>query len=50
MTEALARLVYDHVSDPKFRGVARFAEKDGKTEVRFSIEFETAEVRDQVVK
>jgi uncharacterized protein YndB with AHSA1/START domain len=44
------RLVYDHVSDPRFRGVASFAEKEGKTEVRFSIEFETAEIRDTIAK
>jgi uncharacterized protein YndB with AHSA1/START domain len=44
------RLVYDHVSKPLFRGSAVFTEKDGKTEVKFSIEFASAEMCEQIGK
>lgn len=44
------RLVYDHVSEPFFRAMTSFIDRQGKTEVRFATEFETAALRDRVVK
>jgi uncharacterized protein YndB with AHSA1/START domain len=42
------RLVYDHVSPPKFRTTVTFLDQAGKTEVTVRMLFESAELRDQV--
>ena len=39
-----ARIVLDHVSDPKFHSVATFEDRDGKTYTTFSQEFETVAI------
>jgi uncharacterized protein YndB with AHSA1/START domain len=44
------RLVYDHVSGPRFRASALFVEKGGKTEVSVQMLFESAALRDQTIK
>ena len=44
------RLVFDHVSAPRFRATVTFEDVDGKTRVTMRSEFETAEVRDQAIR
>jgi uncharacterized protein YndB with AHSA1/START domain len=42
------RLVYDHVSPPRFQTTVTFAEQGGKTKVTARMLFESATLRDQV--
>jgi len=44
------RIVYDHVSHPKFRSTASFEEAGGKTRVTVSMIFESAELREQIAR
>jgi uncharacterized protein YndB with AHSA1/START domain len=44
------RLVYDHVSGPKFHMTVTFDEQDGKTKLTMRMLFDTAALRDQVAK
>jgi len=44
------RLVYSHVSGPKFHVTVTFDEQDGKTKLTMRMLFETATERDRVVK
>ncbi|HTV07264.1 MAG TPA: SRPBCC domain-containing protein [Acidobacteriaceae bacterium] len=44
------RLVYDHFSEPFFRATTSFEDQNGKTEVRHATRFESAAMRDRVVK
>jgi uncharacterized protein YndB with AHSA1/START domain len=44
------RLVYDHVSGPRFQAVVLFAEEEGKTRLTMRMLFETAKLRDQVIR
>jgi uncharacterized protein YndB with AHSA1/START domain len=44
------RLVYTHVSGPKFQATATFDEQGGKTTVTVRMLFETAAERDRTVK
>lgn len=44
----LERLVYDHVSGPKFNVRVTFDEQDGKTRVTFRMFFESAAAYDSV--
>ncbi len=44
------RLVYDHVSGPKFHVTVTFDEQDGKTKLTMRMLFETAEEHDKVVE
>ncbi|HEY3268465.1 MAG TPA: SRPBCC family protein [Armatimonadota bacterium] len=43
------RLVYSHVSGPRFRMTATFADLGGKTQLAVQMLFDTAEQRDQAV-
>ena len=43
-----ARIVFDHVSGPRFQVTATFAEQAGRTEVTFRMLFETAAECDKV--
>jgi uncharacterized protein YndB with AHSA1/START domain len=45
-----ARVVYDHVSGPKFRGVMTFEEEGARTRVTLRSTFETAELRNYTVE
>ena len=42
------RIVFDHVSDPRFQVVATFAEQAGKTELTFRMRFASAAECDKV--
>jgi uncharacterized protein YndB with AHSA1/START domain len=44
------RLVYDHVSGPRFRGIATFEVVGNKTRLTIRMIFETTELRDNTVK
>ena len=44
------RLVYDHISAPNFHVTVSFEEEHGKTRLTMTMLFETAELRDGVVK
>jgi uncharacterized protein YndB with AHSA1/START domain len=44
------RLVYDHVSGPRFRATATFAEERGKTRLVLRMVFDTAQERDYTVR
>ena len=44
------RLVYTHVSGPKFQATATFDEQGGKTTLTMRMLFDTAEERDRTVK
>ena len=44
------KLVYDHVSGPKFQFTVTFNEQGKKTLISIQMLFETAEMRDQTVK
>jgi len=44
------KLVYDHVSGPKFQFTVTFKEQGKKTLISIQMLFETAEMRDQTVK
>ena len=44
------RLVYDHVSGPRFHVTATFADEGGKTKLTMRMVFPTAEERDNTVK
>jgi uncharacterized protein YndB with AHSA1/START domain len=44
------RLVYDHISGPKFLATATFADKDGKTEITLRSVFESAAVLAKVIE
>jgi uncharacterized protein YndB with AHSA1/START domain len=44
------RIVYDHVSGPKFRSTATFEDLGGKTRLTVRMLFETAALRDKVAK
>ena len=44
------KLVYDHISGPKFQFTATFKDEGKKTLVSIQMLFETAELRDQTVK
>lgn len=44
------RLVYEHVSPPKFRSTVTFDDSEGKTKVTVHMLFESAEVREQVAR
>lgn len=49
--DAPNRIVYDHVSDPLFRATITFADmEEGKTEIRFEMQFATKALRDGVAK
>ncbi|HET9823735.1 MAG TPA: SRPBCC domain-containing protein, partial [Chitinophagaceae bacterium] len=45
-----AKIVYDHLSGPKFRSTVTFTEQGNKTLINIEMLFETAEERDNVVK
>ena len=44
------RLVYDHVSGPRFHVTATFADEGGKTKLTIRMMFPTAEERDNTIK
>ena len=44
------RLVYDHVSGPHFQTTVLFEEEEGKTRLSMRMLFETAKLRDQVIR
>jgi uncharacterized protein YndB with AHSA1/START domain len=44
------RLVYDHVSGPKFHVIVTFDEESGKTKLTMRMVFDTAAERDQTVE
>ncbi len=44
------RIVMDHVSPPRFRSIATFVERDGRTTVTMRSIFPSAEERERVVK
>jgi uncharacterized protein YndB with AHSA1/START domain len=44
------RIVYDHVSGPKFRSTATFEDEGGKTRLTVRMVFETAALRDKTAK
>jgi uncharacterized protein YndB with AHSA1/START domain len=44
------RIAYDHVSGPRFRAVATFADEEGKTRLTVRMVFETAALRDKTAK
>jgi uncharacterized protein YndB with AHSA1/START domain len=44
------RIVYDHVSDPRFRSTATFTECNGKTLLAVQILFESATLRETVIR
>lgn len=46
--DAPNRIVFDHVSGPRFRATVTFADKDGKTELTWRMLFETAAEYDGV--
>jgi uncharacterized protein YndB with AHSA1/START domain len=44
------RLVYDHVSGPKFHMTVTFDEQGGKTKITMRMRFDTAALRDKVAR
>jgi uncharacterized protein YndB with AHSA1/START domain len=44
------RLVYDHISGPKFRATVTFSEEGGKTRLKMQMLFESAAERENTVK
>ncbi|MFI5186185.1 MAG: SRPBCC domain-containing protein [Chitinophagales bacterium] len=44
------KIVYDHISGPKFQFTVTFTEKENKTLIAIQMLFETAEEREQVIK
>jgi uncharacterized protein YndB with AHSA1/START domain len=44
------RIVYDHVSGPRFRSTVTFTEEAGKTRLKMHAVFETAKERDMTIK
>lgn len=44
------KLVYDHISGPKFRSTVNFKKQGHKTLIEIQMLFETAEVREQTVR
>jgi uncharacterized protein YndB with AHSA1/START domain len=44
------RIVFDHVSGPLFRAIIDFTPRGNKTEIRWRMIFETAALRDKVIK
>ncbi len=44
------KIVYDHVSTPKFRTTVTFEEQDNKTKLNMQMHFDTAEERDRTIE
>jgi uncharacterized protein YndB with AHSA1/START domain len=44
------RIVYDHVSGPRFQSTATFEKEGGKTRLTVRMIFESAELRDNVAR